>query len=166
MLVPHGEASIHPSKPSSCAASRSRLPAGSASPECYLSSKELWIAAKGLTRFLMDKSLQISKHIIVLTTFIFPKELGIAKIMKPISVPTSLKHSQILVSAIILAWFSTEKHTFSLPRHTHPVPSDIPVTLIDTGHAFHFFSCLWKKGIIASASYHAGMLSELMKQCF
>ena len=86
MLVPHGEASIHPSKPSSCAASRSRLPAGSGSPECYLSSKELWIAAeKGLTRFLMDKSLQISKHIIVLTTFIFPKELGIAKIMKPIS---------------------------------------------------------------------------------
>lgn len=175
MLVPHGEASIHPSKPSSCAASRSRLPAGSASPECYLSSKELWIAAeKGLTRFLMDKSLQISKHIIVLTTFIFPKELGIAKIMKPISECQPLLNTP-------RSWFkqlyqpgSQLKSThlvcpgihIQFAPHTHPVPSDIPVTLIDTGHAFHFFSCLWKKGIIASASYHAGMLSELMKQCF
>ena len=62
----------------------------------------------------------------------------------------------------MLAWFSTEKHTFSLPLHTHPVPSDSPVTLIDTGHAFHFFSCLWKKGIIASASYQAARVDEAM----
>lgn len=84
MLVPSGE--VHPSKPSSCADSKSRFPAGSASPECYLSSRELWIAAETrLTRFLMNKSLQISEHIIVLTTFIFPKELGIARIMKLVS---------------------------------------------------------------------------------
>lgn len=37
---------------------------------------------KRLVRFLMNKALKISERIIVLTTFTFPKELGIAKIMK------------------------------------------------------------------------------------
>lgn len=119
-------------------------------------------AEKGLVKLLMNKALEMMGYIIVLTTFTFPKDLGIAEIMKAYFwVSKSLKHSYVLLLAIMFTWCSLRKNTVYPRIHT---PFPVTSHRTDWRRACRvFWSCLWKMGIISFASYHSGMLSELMK---